>query len=331
MLLGEEEEGIDDRSHPGSHVQVDDPSPEEEGEVDDAANYHGGSMGPGGGGNDHHEEDGGSSLVCPFTFESGISKVKVPNGCVFFGVNDVNNEAQKAMSSPAVYVCAPMENPADVSAEDLKSYGLVSNGGKSLISMIQPGGSVTVEFYSGDHLSAHRGSFTLKKYTPLFEFKYPKTDEFANDNVLSARVTSTTKFIPSACEELKFSEKMHLVASASTKAASKKLSKLSSKASKASKVSKKASLKVSKPSKLSHKAKSMEEVKDGEDEEGEVDDYHNKNHFGGSHPPGDDNGKEEEGEVDDYQPNHPPVQSHPPSDDDYHKKHKSSKKASQKK
>ena len=223
-------------------------------------------------------------MVCPFTFESGVSEVKVPNGCVFFGVNDVNHEEQKAMSSPALYVCAPMDSPSDISAEDLKSYGLVSNGGKSLISMIQPGGSVTVEFYSGDHLSAHRGSFTLKKYNPLFEFKYPKTDEFANDNVLSARVTSTTKFIPSACEDLKFSEKMHLVASVSTKA-SKKLSKLSSKVSKASKVSKKASLKVSKPSKLSHKAKSLE----NDDEPGEVDDQ--INYPGGSRGGADDYSK----------------------------------------
>jgi len=179
-------------------------------------------------------------LICPFTFESGVTKIEVPDGCVFFGENDVNHHEQKKKSSPALYVC-PMNTPFHISAKDFESYGLVSGAETSHISMILPGGDVSVAFYSHDHQSGHSGSFTKRFNHPLFQYKYPKSSEFANDNVLSAVIGSTAYYVPLDCEELQFSDKMHLISSPSSGGSSKKSAHAKSLASKKAKAALKSS------------------------------------------------------------------------------------------
>ena len=183
---------------------------------------------------DNYIQESGD-LICPFTFESGVTKIEVPDGCVFFGENDVNHHEQKKKSSPALYVC-PMNTPFKISAKDFETHGLVSGAETSHISMIQPGGDVTVDFYSGNHQSGHSGSFTKRYYHPLFQYKYPKSSEFANDNVLSAVIGSTAYYVPLDCEDLKFSDKMRLTSSpSSAHAKSLRASKKAKAALKASK------------------------------------------------------------------------------------------------
>ena len=149
-------------------------------------------------------------LVCPFDFESGATKVVIPSGCVFFGINDINHDAQLRMKTAALYVCTNSIKPYQLNAKDFSKYGLIENGASS-ISMIQPGNLASVDFYSEDELAGSTGKFTSEYFKPLFQFKYPKSISNANDNVFSALVSSNTNAIPTKCSDLITSDKMKLL------------------------------------------------------------------------------------------------------------------------
>ena len=154
--------------------------------------------------------DLGEGLICHFTFESGITKVEVPAGCVFFGETDINVAEQRTMITPALYICADKHSPNLITSDIFKKYGLV-NDKKSKISMIKPGGSAKVEFYSHDDLKGSKGTFNPKTYKSLTTYYYKTNRVSANDNVMSALVTSSTDTLPSSCKELKYSDKMSLI------------------------------------------------------------------------------------------------------------------------
>ena len=149
-------------------------------------------------------------LICHFTFESGITKVEVPAGCVFFGETDINVAEQKNMITPAAYICTDKHSPKLITSDIFKKYGLVTDK-KSLISMIKPGSSAKVEFYSHDDLKGSKGTFTYKTRESLTTYYYKDNRVSANDNVMSALVTSSTDTLPSSCKELKYSDKMSLI------------------------------------------------------------------------------------------------------------------------
>ena len=157
------------------------------------------------------EKEVAKGLICPFKFESGVTKLEIPTGCAFFGVVDANWSEQKIKNTPALYVCASETTPVELTTKDLLHYGLVKDSGKSDISMIQPGTHTTVKFYSKDNQAGDAGKFTDSTFKALFEYKYKSSSIEANDNVLSALITSTVaeKSVES-CEELIFSDKMHL-------------------------------------------------------------------------------------------------------------------------
>jgi len=99
----------------------------------------------------------------------------------------------------------------ELTTKELKHYGLVKESGKSDISFIQPGVDSTVKFYSEDNQAGDAGKFTKITFEPLFEYKYKSSGKEANDNVLSAVITSDlAERSVETCEELKFSDKMHL-------------------------------------------------------------------------------------------------------------------------
>ena len=157
------------------------------------------------------EKEVQKGLVCPFEFESGVTKLIIPSGCSFFGVTDVNWSEQKIKNTPALYVCTSEPSPLELTTKELKHYGLVKESGKSDISFIQPGVDSTVKFYSEDNQAGDAGKFTKITFEPLFEYKYKSSGKEANDNVLSAVITSDlAERSVETCEELKFSDKMHL-------------------------------------------------------------------------------------------------------------------------
>ena len=165
------------------------------------------------------EKEAGEALICHFNFESGITKVEVPAGCVFFGETDISVPHQKTMITPAAYVCADKHSPNLITSDIFKKFGLVTDK-KSKISMIKPGDSAKVEFYSHDHLSGSKGGFNKKNFKPLSQHYYKDNHVSSNDNVMSALVTSSTDTFPSRCKELKYSDKMSLISE--TKFQSKK-------------------------------------------------------------------------------------------------------------
>jgi len=149
-------------------------------------------------------EDRSAVLACPFTFKQGVSQVVVPDGCAFFGTNDVTYLKQKRTSTPAVYFCTKSDTPLELNSADLKKYGLQSS-----ISFIQPGGSSHVQFFSADRQKGMSSSFNSKSYKPLNSYKY-KDGSSANDHVKSAVLTTQTDKIPDDCHDLSFTSKMKL-------------------------------------------------------------------------------------------------------------------------
>lgn len=136
------------------------------------------------------------TLSCPFTFTMGVSKVKVPAGCVFFGKNDVNFKDQKEMSTPAVYFCTKSVVPLQIREDDMLKLGLDGS-----ITTITPGVSSTVNFYSGDLFKGNHAEFTSETHRPLEQWLYHDKHN-ANDNVKSAVLTTTTENIPESCDEI---------------------------------------------------------------------------------------------------------------------------------
>ena len=114
------------------------------------------------------------------------------------------------MITPALYVCADKHSPNLITSDIFKKYGLVTDI-KSKISMVKPGDSAKVEFYSHDDLKGSKGVFTRKTYKSLTTYYYKDNRESANDNVKSALVTSSTESFPDSCKELKYSDKMSLI------------------------------------------------------------------------------------------------------------------------
>jgi len=148
------------------------------------------------------------TLTCAFTFESGITRVKVPEGCVFFGENDINFNKQRLMDTPAIYVCTNPFFQIKLNTEDLKRYGLVDKEtGVSLISSIVAGKSTYIQFFSEDNQTGLQGVFSHDRKDPLFQYKY-NSKENANDNVKSVIVTSTSNVVPQNCQDLIYSDKM---------------------------------------------------------------------------------------------------------------------------
>jgi len=150
------------------------------------------------------KEERASTLACPFTFKQGVSKVKVPAGCVFLATNDVTFSSQKRTSSPAVYFCTKASTPLQLDEKDLQKYGLQSS-----VSYIQPGKETGAVFYSGQSFKGQSAMFTSTSYKPLNSFKF-KDGSSANDKVKSLAVSSTTDDIPESCEELTFSSNMKM-------------------------------------------------------------------------------------------------------------------------
>jgi len=152
------------------------------------------------------QEAKAKTLSCPFTFTMGVSKVTVPDGCAFFGVNDVSFKKQKMVSTPAVYFCTQSLVPVQIKEKDLNDLGLEGS-----ISMIEPGTSTEVNFYSEDSFKGMRSSFTKDTFKPLNSWLF-HDKHTANDRVKSAVLTSKTMEIPSSCDELQglHKEEMHL-------------------------------------------------------------------------------------------------------------------------
>jgi len=151
-----------------------------------------------------------SAIVCPYTFKQGVSKVKVPVGCVFVASNDVTFGKQKKMDAPAVYFC--QKNGEFIYHEkDFKQYGLDD----SSISFIQPGKHATVQFYTGTEPNSKdegvSAIFSSDNFTPLNSFKF-RDGSLANDRVKSILIKTDYNGDeqPEKCEDLTFSQSMKL-------------------------------------------------------------------------------------------------------------------------
>ena len=142
------------------------------------------------------EEARARTLSCPFTFTMGVSKVSVPEGCAFFGVNDVSFKKQKKMETPAVYFCTQSIIPVQIKEKDLNDLGLQGS-----ISMIEPGVSTEVTFYSEDNFKGMQSSFNDKTFEPLNSWLFHDKHS-ANDRVKSSVLVSKTMSIPESCEEI---------------------------------------------------------------------------------------------------------------------------------
>ena len=147
------------------------------------------------------------AVICPFTFLSGITDVKVPSGCTLFAVVDINHHEQVEKETPAIFACVDIYSPIDITQKEFEHYGLVKNG-KSLISMIQPGSAGVVEFFDQDNFQGNKGTFSDANHKPLFQHKYAGSGQNSNDNVFSALVKSTDSNPIFDCKNLEVDEKL---------------------------------------------------------------------------------------------------------------------------
>lgn len=149
-------------------------------------------------------DDRKDSLACPFTFNQGVTKVVIPDGCMLLATNDITWTKQTHMAAPAVYFCTKASTPLDINEADLEKFGLGNS-----VSFIQPGESSTAEFYSLQDFKGSSAKFSSRYFKPLNSFNY-HGGKSANDNVQSVKVVTTTSTIPDECKGLSFSSKMQL-------------------------------------------------------------------------------------------------------------------------